>query len=55
MTLSPVKGGGGGFLRAELLVSPGELLQVLVGGGGGGSRGETGGVGGFNGGERGEL
>lgn len=49
----PVLGGGGGFLQAEVTVSPGEVLEVLVGGGGGPSRGEAGGAGGFNGGQAG--
>lgn len=48
---SAVLGGGGGFLQAELKVSPGEMLEVLVGGGGGVARGEAGGAGGFNGGQ----
>ena len=50
-----VLGGGGGFLQAKVLVSPGETLQVLVGGGGAGSHGEVGGAGGFNGGRNGEC
>lgn len=48
---SAVLGGSGGFLQAEVKVSPGEMLEVLVGGGGGGARGEAGGAGGFNGGQ----
>ncbi|CAM9278509.1 unnamed protein product, partial [Hapterophycus canaliculatus] len=48
-----VLGGGGGFLQVEVTVSPGEMLEVLVGGGGGASRGEAGGAGGFNGGQAG--
>ena len=47
-------GGGGGFVQAKVLVSPGETLQVLGGGGGAASRGEAGGVGGFNGGREGK-
>ncbi|CAM9161625.1 unnamed protein product [Ectocarpus fasciculatus] len=46
-----VLGGGGGFLQAEVRVSPGEMLEVLIGGGGGGASGEAGGAGGFNGGQ----
>lgn len=45
-----VVGGGGGFLQARVTVKPGEVLQVLVGGGGQSARGEQGGTGGFNGG-----
>lgn len=49
----PVLGGGGGFLQAEVKVSPGELLEITVGGGGYASHGEAGGGGGFNGGQAG--
>lgn len=38
-----------------MLVSAGETLSVIVGGGGGGSSGEAGGVGGFNGGQTGNC
>eukprot|EP00752_Nemacystus_decipiens_P004487 g4097.t2 len=48
-----VLGGGGGFLQVEVNVSPGEILEVLVGGGGYASHGEAGGGGGFNGGQAG--
>lgn len=48
-----VLGGGGGFLQAEVQVAPGEMLQVLIGGGGEASDGERGGAGGFNGGQSG--
>lgn len=47
-------GGGGGFLQAGVRVKPGEILQVLVGGGGHPSQGERGGAGGFNGGQAGK-
>lgn len=50
---SSVLGGGGGFLQVEVKVSPGEMLEVIVGGGGYGSHGEAGGAGGFNGGQAG--
>lgn len=49
----PVLGGGGGFLQVKVKVSPGEMLEVLVGGGGHASHGEAGGAGGFNGGQAG--
>eukprot|EP00903_Cladosiphon_okamuranus_P009839 g9351.t2 len=48
-----VTGGGGGFLQVEVKVSPGEILEVVVGGGGYGAHGEAGGAGGFNGGQAG--
>lgn len=51
--LTQVLGGGGGFLQVEVKVSPGEMLEVLVGGGGEASHGEVGGAGGFNGGQAG--
>lgn len=38
-------GGGGGYTEATLAVSPGQVLDILVGGGGGAANGNTGGVG----------
>lgn len=40
-------------MQVEVKVSPGEILEVLVGGGGYASHGEAGGAGGFNGGQAG--
>ena len=49
------RGGGGGFARASLSVTPGDALEILVGGGGGGAvRGKPG-AGGWHGGAAGGL